>query len=89
MFDFDGKHVLVTGATSGIGCAIARAFSFAGAEVLAVGLPPEEHLPAPIRAQILDVTDTAAVEEFIGGLRDSGLGELLRRTRNDIAYTRG
>jgi NAD(P)-dependent dehydrogenase (short-subunit alcohol dehydrogenase family) len=70
MFDFDGKHVLVTGATSGIGCAIARAFSVAGAQVLAVGLPPQEHLPAPIRAETLDVTNTAAIEKFIGGLHE-------------------
>jgi NAD(P)-dependent dehydrogenase (short-subunit alcohol dehydrogenase family) len=68
MFDFDGKRVLITGGTSGIGCAIARAFSFAGAEVFAVGLPSQEHLPAPIRPQILDVTDTAAVDKFVGDL---------------------
>ncbi|MDR3638499.1 MAG: hypothetical protein P4L84_32140 [Isosphaeraceae bacterium] len=30
-----------------------------------------------------------SIEEFIGGLRDAGLGELLRRTRNDIAHARG
>ena len=30
-----------------------------------------------------------SVEDFIGGLRDAGLGDLLRRTRNDIAHARG
>ena len=30
-----------------------------------------------------------SIEEFIGGLRDAGLGELLRRARNDIVLTRG
>jgi hypothetical protein len=30
-----------------------------------------------------------SVEDFIIGLRDSGLGDLLRRTRNHIAHTRG
>jgi hypothetical protein len=30
-----------------------------------------------------------SVEDFIGGLRDAGLGELLRRARNDIAHARG
>ena len=36
-FDFSGAHVLVTGGTSGIGHAIARAFSAAGAEVTITG----------------------------------------------------
>src|SRR6478609_11845725 len=38
-FDFSNKHVLVTGGTSGIGKAIATAFSNAGAQVIAAGLP--------------------------------------------------
>ncbi|HEX4770786.1 MAG TPA: SDR family oxidoreductase [Bryobacteraceae bacterium] len=70
MFDFGGKRVLVTGGTSGIGCAIARAFAFAGADVFAVGLPPQQHLPAPIRSETLDVTDGARVDRFIGGLHE-------------------
>jgi len=36
-FDFDGVRVLVTGGTSGIGLAIARAFDTAGAEVAITG----------------------------------------------------
>ncbi len=38
MFNFSGKSVLVTGGTSGIGAAIARAFAQSGAKVVAVGL---------------------------------------------------
>jgi 3-oxoacyl-[acyl-carrier protein] reductase len=39
-FDFSGTRVLVTGGTSGIGLAIARAFAAAGASVLVTGRKP-------------------------------------------------
>jgi NAD(P)-dependent dehydrogenase (short-subunit alcohol dehydrogenase family) len=68
MFDFQGKHVLVTGGTSGIGRAIAHAFHSSRADVISVGLEPEEKLSAPIRTEILDVTDTKAVDQLIGSL---------------------
>lgn len=70
MFDFQGKHLLVTGGTSGIGRAIAIAFSAARATVTAVGLPSGETLPSSVQTHTLDVTDTAAVEQFITGLHD-------------------
>src|SRR6476469_9099607 len=68
MFNFQGKQVLVTGGTSGIGRAVAQAFSLAGADVLAVGLASEESLPAPIETKILDVTDTATVDKLVSSL---------------------
>jgi NAD(P)-dependent dehydrogenase (short-subunit alcohol dehydrogenase family) len=68
MFDFDGKHVLITGGTSGIGRAIAQAFSLARANVVAVGLQAEELLSSPVRTEILDITDAKAVDQFVGGL---------------------
>ena len=68
MFDFQGKQVLVTGGTSGIGGAIAQAFGLAGADVLALGLDSGQILPALIRTEILDITDGAAVGRIIASL---------------------
>ena len=42
MFDFTGRHVLVTGGTSGIGAGIAAAFIAAGAHVIVTGTRPTE-----------------------------------------------
>jgi NAD(P)-dependent dehydrogenase (short-subunit alcohol dehydrogenase family) len=56
MFNFDGKRVLVTGGTSGIGCAIADAFRIAGADVIAAGLPE------------LDVTDPQSIDRLLAPL---------------------
>lgn len=60
--------MVVTGGTSGIGRAIAQAFSNAGADVLAIGLASDENLPAPIRTEILDITDTESVDKLFGSL---------------------
>jgi NAD(P)-dependent dehydrogenase (short-subunit alcohol dehydrogenase family) len=69
MFDFVGKRVFVTGGTSGIGRAIALAFSKAGADVLAAGLAAEESLPDAIETKLIDITEEAAVENLIGSQR--------------------
>jgi NAD(P)-dependent dehydrogenase (short-subunit alcohol dehydrogenase family) len=70
MLTFRGKSVLVTGGTSGIGRAIAQAFSQAGANVVAAGLASNENLPASARTEILDVTDSAAVDQLIGSISE-------------------
>jgi NAD(P)-dependent dehydrogenase (short-subunit alcohol dehydrogenase family) len=70
MLNFRGKSVLVTGGTSGIGRAIAQAFSIAEASVIAAGLSSTETLPSPTRTEVLDVTDTAAVDELIGSMSE-------------------
>lgn len=68
MNDLSGKRVLVTGAASGIGCAVARICARAGAVVYtadrvdagaATGLDrPHEHL-------VMDVTDAGAVADAV------------------------
>lgn len=74
-FDFSGARVLVTGGTSGIGHAIARAFAEAGASVTVTGRAPS---PAGVEADLsglgyrsLDVEDAgqaAAIAEGLEGL---------------------
>lgn len=67
---FDGRQVLVTGGTSGIGEAIAAAFAASGAEVIVTGRTEQEAVLAADRrpqlsAVALDVTDQHAIEDLI------------------------
>ena len=70
MFDLTGKSALITGASGGIGAAIARALHGAGAEVGLSGTRtgPLEKLAEEFgeRATVLacDLTDTVAVEDL-------------------------
>jgi 3-oxoacyl-[acyl-carrier protein] reductase len=56
MFDLNGKHALVTGASGGIGGAIARALHGAGAKVVLAGRRAE-----PLQALKAELGDRAAV----------------------------
>lgn len=77
MFDFTGKRVLVTGASHGIGFAVASAFAGAGADLAVLsstadindaGARIEAECGRPVRAEICDITDREAVRRSVGGL---------------------
>ena len=72
---FAPREVFVTGGTSGIGAAIARAFAASGARVYATGATPAEVQAAQARTENagiafewLDVRDAQAVQARLGAL---------------------
>jgi len=65
---FDYRQILITGGTSGIGAAIARALAEEGASVIAVGLEAGESIHENIRVVELDVTDANAVQDLLADI---------------------
>lgn len=76
-FDFRGKHVLVTGASRGIGFAVARGFAAAGARLSLLADDPavedaafrlEQALGGRVQGVLCDIADNARVHETIAAL---------------------
>jgi len=76
-FDFTGKRVLVTGASHGIGAAIAGAFALANADLTVLSSTKDildtakaisDAAGRPIKAEVCDISDRAAVRQVVGGL---------------------
>jgi NAD(P)-dependent dehydrogenase (short-subunit alcohol dehydrogenase family) len=77
-FDFTGRRVLVTGASHGIGFAVARAFAAAGAELAILSSTADIHDAAarieaesgrPVDALACDISERRAVRRAVGGLQ--------------------
>ena len=64
MPSLEGKSAVVTGASSGIGAATARALAAAGARVVG-GARRADRIAPPVTALELDVTDQASCERFV------------------------
>ncbi len=76
-YSFEGESVLVTGASRGIGFAVAKAFALAGADVTILSSGAGIHAAAaaiakeagrPCAALECDITDSAAVKAALAGM---------------------
>lgn len=70
---FEGKTILVTGGTSGIGLAMAQGFARLGGSVIALGssdtkIAAERARNPDIRFEKVDVRDSKAIRSFMQGL---------------------
>ena len=84
MFDLSGRTALVTGASGGIGEAIARQLHSQGAAVVLAGRRSEaltalaETLGERVRVEVAELADLQAAEQLIAGAdADGGLDVLI------------
>jgi short-subunit dehydrogenase len=70
---FDGRRVLITGASAGIGLSLARKISLSGAEVLAFGRRPQSELPGDfpdIAYRSIDLAEPGAAGEIVAAVEE-------------------
>ncbi|MEL6199613.1 MAG: SDR family oxidoreductase [Pseudomonadota bacterium] len=73
---FDGKSVIVTGASAGVGAAVARAFAAEGARLMLVARRRE-----PLQSIAEELGDTTKVETFALDVADTaGCRDLIKKT---------
>jgi len=71
MIDLSGQTALVTGASRGIGAAIAQALVGVGAEVTGIGTSIEQNPPAGITARNCDLSDRDQISDLLEVLADT------------------
>ncbi|SDH83267.1 SDR family NAD(P)-dependent oxidoreductase [Pseudomonas panipatensis] len=93
MIDYHGKHVLITGAASGIGQGLARAFAERGASLCLLdrdraalaALADELALHGEVSAAALDLGDSSAIAAFVAAGGDRPLDVLINNAGVEYA----
>ncbi len=77
MTDLTGQTALVTGASRGIGAAIARALHGAGARVIGVGTRIAQDPPEGVEPRDCDLSDRAAISRLLDDLEQESIDILV------------